>query len=239
MIGNHVDTRGLASSILVPSAQLKESEMYWMAKKKGEAAEKEQEMQKQLVVLGGDPHCHDVGGSGVEVEENKIFFYCNVGSKEVLELNRAIMRLDSDMQIVGLKLGIQPPPIELHIHSDGGSAFSGMAGMDAILRSKTPIHTYIDGSAASAATLLSVSGTKRFISKNSFILIHQLSTFVAGKYEEFKDEIRNQELLMKTIRETYKERSKMTDEQIEDLLKHDLWLDAKTALEYGLVDEIV
>ena len=114
-----------------------------------------------------------------------------------------------------------------------------LAGMDAILRSKTPIHTYIDGSAASAATLLSVSGTKRFISKNSFILIHQLSTFVAGKYEEFKDEIRNQELLMKTIRETYKERSKMTDEQIEDLLKHDLWLDAKTALEYGLVDEIV
>ena len=239
MIGNHVDTRGLASSILVPSAQLKESEMYWMAKKKGEAAEKEQEMQKQLVVLGGDPHCHDVGGSGVEVEENKIFFYCGVGSKEVLELNRAIMRLDSDMQIVGLKLGIQPPPIELHIHSDGGSAFSGMAAMDAILRSKTPIHTYIDGSAASAATLMSVAGAKRFINKNSFILIHQLSTFVSGKYEEFKDEIRNQELLMNTIKETYKERSKMTDDQISELLKHDLWLDAKTALEFGLVDEIV
>ena len=84
--------------------------MYWMArKKKGETVENEQESQKQLVVLGGDPHCHDVGGSGVEVEENKIFFYCGVGSKEVLELNRAIMRLDSDMQIVGLKLGIQPP----------------------------------------------------------------------------------------------------------------------------------
>ena len=239
MIGNHVDTRGLASSILVPSAQLKESEMYWMAKKKGEAAEKEQEMQKQLVVLGGDPHCHDVGGSGVEVEENKIFFYCGVGSKEVLELNRAIMRLDSDMQIVGLKLGIQPPPIELHIHSDGGSAFSGMAAMDAILRSKTPIHTYIDGSAASAATLMSVAGAKRFINKNSFILIHQLSTFVSGKYEEFKDEIRNQDLLMNTIKEVYKERSKMTDDQISELLKHDLWLDAKTALEFGLVDEIV
>jgi len=143
------------------------------------------------------------------------------------------------MQVVGLKLGIQPPPIELHIHSEGGSAFSGMAAMDAIMRCKTPIHTYVDGSAASAATLMSVAGAKRFINKNSFILIHQLSTFVAGKYEEFKDEIRNQELLMNTIRQTYKERSKMTEEQITELLKHDLWLDAKTALEYGLVDEIV
>jgi len=44
---------------------------------------------------------------------------------------------------------------------------------------------------------------------------------------------------MKTIKETYKERSKMTEDQIDELLKHDLWLDAKTALEYGLVDEIV
>ena len=205
--------------------------MYWMAKKKGEAAEKEQEMQKQLVVLGGDPHCHDVGGSGVEVEENKIFFYCGVGSKEVLELNRAIMRLDSDMQIVGLKLGIQPPPIELHIHSDGGSAFSGMAAMDAILRSKTPIHTYIDGSAASAATLMSVAGAKRFINKNSFILIHQLSTFVSGKYEEFKDEIRNQELLMDSIKQVYRERSKMTEEQILSLER--LYSDAMLPLQQG------
>ena len=215
--------------------------MYWMARKKKEEMPTNEHETQKVVFLGGDHGPHDVGGcgSGVEVEENKIFFYCSVGSKEVLELNRALMRLDSDMQVVGLKLGIQPPPIELHIHSEGGSAFSGMAAMDAIMRCKTPIHTYVDGSAASAATLMSVAGAKRFINKNSFILIHQLSTFVAGKYEEFKDEIRNQELLMNTIRQTYKERSKMTEEQITELLKHDLWLDAKTALEYGLVDEIV
>jgi ATP-dependent protease ClpP protease subunit len=86
---------------------------------------------------------------------------------------------------------------------------------------------------------MSIAGKKRFIHKNSFMLIHQLSTFVHGKYEEFKDEIRNQELLMDTIKRSYKQNSKMSDEQINDLLKHDLWLDSKTALEYGLVDEIV
>jgi ATP-dependent protease ClpP protease subunit len=44
---------------------------------------------------------------------------------------------------------------------------------------------------------------------------------------------------METIKQIYRERSKMTEDQINELLKHDLWLDSKTALEYGLVDEIV
>ena len=213
--------------------------MYWMGRKKKEEVPMNEPEQQKIVFLGGDHGPMDMGNSGVEVEDNKIFFYCPVEKKEVLELNKALMRLDSDMQIVGLKLGIQPPPIELHIHSDGGSVFSGMAAMDFIMSCKTPVHTYIDGSAASAATLMSIAGKKRFINKNSFMLIHQLSTFASGKYEEFKDEIRNQELLMDTIKQTYRERSKMTDEHINELLKHDLWMDSKTALENGLVDEIV
>lgn len=212
--------------------------MYWMARKKKEENMQEVE-QSQKIVLLGDPHEHAAGGSLVEVEDNKVFFYCPVGHKEVLELNKILTRLDTDMQVVGLKLGVEPPPIELHIHSDGGSVFSGLAAMDYILRCKTPVHTYIDGSAASAATLMSIAGKKRFIHKNSFMLIHQLSTFLHGKYEEFKDEIRNQEMLMDTIKRSYKEYSKMSDDEIKELLKHDLWLDSKTALDFGLVDEII
>lgn len=216
--------------------------MYWMGRKKKEdvGVTKETE-QKIMFHLADDPSMPALGGhnSGVEIEDNKIFFYCPVGTKEVLELNKALTRLDSAMQVVALQLNIEPPPIELHIHSEGGSVFSGLAAMDFILRCKTPVHTYVDGSAASAATLMSIAGKKRFIHNNSFMLIHQLSTFVHGKYEEFKDEIRNQELLMDTIKRSYKQYSKMSDEQISELLRHDLWLDSKTALEYGLVDEVV
>lgn len=212
--------------------------MYWMGRKKKEEVPQEAEQKFVIFNEGPGPEMPNMGDA-VEVEDNKIFFYCPVGSKEVLELNKILTRLDSDMQIVGLKLGIQPPPIELHIHSEGGSVFSGMAAMDFILRCKTPVHTYIDGSAASAATLMSIAGKKRFIHKNSFMLIHQLSTFVSGKYEEFKDEIRNQELLMESIKQIYRERSLLSDQQVDDILKHDLWLDSTTAHQYGLVDEIV
>ena len=41
------------------------------------------------------------------------------------------------------------------------------------------------------------------------------------------------------IKNIYLEHTKMGEEKIDDLLKHDLWLDAETCLEYGLVDEIL
>ena len=62
---------------------------------------------------------------------------------------------------------------------------------------------------------------------------------VHGKFEEFKDELQNQEQLMNRIKDIYLERTELTEEKIDDLLKHDLWLNADTCLEYGLVDEII
>ena len=87
---------------------------------------------------------------------------------------------------------------------------------------------------------MSMCGSKRFMYKNAYMLIHQISSvIIQGKFEEFKDEMENQEKLMSQIKSIYLEKSKMSEQQIEDLLKHDLWLPAETCLEYGLVDEIV
>ena len=62
---------------------------------------------------------------------------------------------------------------------------------------------------------------------------------VHGKFEEFKDELKNQEQLMDRIKSIYLARTKLTEDKVEELLKHDLWLNAETCLEYGLVDKII
>ena len=111
--------------------------------------------------------------------------------------------------------------------------------MDTILRCKVPFHTYVDGFAASAATFLSVVGEKRFISRNSYMLIHQLSGNFWGKYSEFEDEKQNLDLMMKTIKDVYKKYTKLPMKKLDEILKHDLMWDANTCLKYGLVDEIV
>jgi ATP-dependent protease ClpP protease subunit len=193
----------------------------------------------QLTESAPLPYPFDPTPKGIEVDENKIYFFCNVGEREVLELVKTIRHLDIEMQYLSLRLSIPPVPIELHIHSGGGDIFAGLAATDAIMKCKTPIHTYVEGSVASAATLMSIAGDKRYISKNAFMLIHQLSSFmVHGKFEEFKDEMKNQESLMESIKNIYLKRTNMTKKKMEELLRHDLWLNAQECIKLGLVDEI-
>jgi ATP-dependent protease ClpP protease subunit len=211
---------------------------YWNAKKKKEEVKQEPEIQPEQVVIMSS----DQGGpnNGVEHDENKVYFYCPVGDREVLELNKLIRRLDKEMQVIGLTFNIPPPPIELHIQSEGGSAFAGIAAYDCIKACKTPVHTYIDGCAASAATLLYLAGRRRYLYNNSFMLIHQISTSVlGGKFEEFKDELKNQEKIMHTVKKIYLETSKMSEEELTELMKHDLWMESETIIKNGFADEII
>ena len=165
-------------------------------------------------------------------------FYGEVNSDNAKLLNKALRTMDKDLQVVKVKYGVQVP-IKLYINSYGGSIFAGFSTVDTIKSLGTPVHTYIDGSAASAATLISVVADKRFIHQNSFMLIHQLSSVMWGKYEEFKDEMENLDMLMSRIKDIYKEHCSIPKKELDEILKHDLWLDSAKCVKWGLVDEIV
>jgi ATP-dependent protease ClpP protease subunit len=70
------------------------------------------------------------------------------------------------------------------------------------------------------------------------MLIHQLSSEFWGKMSEITDEYKNLTNVMDKITKMYKKYSKLTPKKLEKLLKHDLWLDAKKSIKYGLADEI-
>jgi ATP-dependent protease ClpP protease subunit len=167
---------------------------------------------------------------------NKVYFYSDVKTSSILDLNKALVELSGKLLS---EFGEDAPPIKLHINSLGGYLYDAFAGIDAIHRCIIPVHTVIEGVAASAATLMSVHGAKRYITKNSYMLIHQLSSCFWGKFEDLKDDMKNNELFMERIRTIYKEYSEVPKDKIEEILKHDLWWDAKQCLEYKLVDEII
>ncbi len=212
---------------------------YWGDKKK-KKKEKEPEQEDpnagQIILLS--PPDGGGGDSPVEVQDNKIYYYGAIDDREVLHLNKALNKLDIELQIFHVKYGTTPPPIQLHISSYGGSLFAGLAAVDAIGQCRTPVHTYVDGYAASAATLLSIVGKQRFISENSYMLIHQLSAGTWGKYEEIKDEMKNLDLLMDKMITLYGKHTRLPEEKLKEILKHDLWFSAEQCLEYGLVDKI-
>ena len=131
------------------------------------------------------------------------------------------------------------PIIKLHINSEGGEVFAVSSIIHLIETNIIDIHTIIEGQACSAATLLSIVGKKRFITKNSYMLLHHISSECWGKLNELEDEIKNLNLITKNFKELYKQYSNIRSKTFDTLFKKDLLLDARTCLNYGLVDEII
>ena len=177
--------------------------------------------------------------SFVETVENRVYFYSRIETEKILQLNRNIRNMGINLQREAANQERQPANIFLHIQSYGGSVFAGMAGMDEIIKSIVPVYTIVDGCCASAATFLSICGKKRFINQHAYMLIHQLSSIIWGKYEEFKDEMQNLDKIMEMIKQIYAEYTSIPVKKLEEILKHDLWFDANECLKYNLVDEIL
>jgi ATP-dependent protease ClpP protease subunit len=175
----------------------------------------------------------------VQSANNNIYFYGAVSESSTLQLKTKLEELNTHLQTMAIHYNIDPPPIHLHIQSYGGSLLHTFYIMDVIKTLKTPVYTYIDGFAASAATLMSVCGKRRLMTENSVMLVHQLSGGASGKFEELKNEYSNMVEFMEIIKKTYLTYGNISSENLNDLLKQDLWLNSAKSLEYGFIDEII
>ena len=178
----------------------------------------------------------------VERVANHVYFYAHVDSDRCLDLLTRIRELDTELRAEQISRGLEDAPmtpIWLHVHSYGGDLFSGFSTSDQLKRIKSPVYAVVEGIAASAATLITMSATKRYILPNSFMMIHQLSALMWGTHEQFKDEMELQKKAMDKLIAFYVQHSKLNETELRDLLKRDFWLDAEAAVENGFVDEIM
>ena len=196
--------------------------------------EEEEEQITPQYVINAAPSS---GGSVTKVIENNLYFYGDITEANILELNATLHELDKKLSVTNVFLDIRPI-INLHINSYGGSLFASLATVDVLRNLNSEVHSYVEGAAASAATIISVACSKRYIGKYSKMLIHQLSSGIYGKYNELEDDMENNKHLMATIKSIYKEYTTIPMKKLDEILKHDLWFDSETCLGYGLVDEI-
>ena len=178
----------------------------------------------------------------VSKENNHIYFYNEVNRKTSLDLVQQIRSLNNNLTNMKHAYDINDVNIYIHINSFGGDVFSAISVIDTILSSKIPVITIIEGCAASAATLISIVAKKRIITKNSYMLIHELKSSFWGKMSEIEDEFSNLQNLTNLIKNLYKKHTSLSltgKDGINNILKHDLWWDANKCLKLGLVDEIL
>lgn len=179
----------------------------------------------------------------VETVNNHVYFYSGVNTDRTLALVKAIRELDASLRNERITRAIPDDypqtPIWLHVQSYGGDLHAGLGIADQLRGFETPLYSVVEGACCSAATLISMACTKRYILPRSFMLIHQFSSLAWGTYEQLKDELALQDMMMAQLTDFYVQRSKLTAKRVKEMLQHDTWCSAQQALEYGLVDEIV
>jgi len=168
----------------------------------------------------------------VRYEGNTIFFFCSVDDDSVRDLCILLKRLSLSNQ-----------HIKLCIRSDGGDVYAGFAGLDfmrGLIQQGTHIETIVYGYCASAATFLLLGGSKRTMGKNAFVLIHQMNQDAWGNYSytELIDDLKNNKKIMKQFKKIYSEYTKLPDDFLGKLLKHDVNVSSKKCLLYEIVHEI-
>ena len=130
--------------------------------------------------------------------------------------------------------------LTVHINSNGGSTFQGVAIHNMLKASGKEITVSIEGVAASAASFIAMAGHKIQMGTASMLMIHNCWTFAYGNAKELRKIADDMDKIMVGQKEVMLKRSggKITAEQIDQLMDEETYLTAEECMKYGWCDEI-
>lgn len=128
--------------------------------------------------------------------------------------------------------------INVHINSGGGSVFGGIAIYNILLRYNAEITVYVEGIAASIASVIAMAGDRIIIPSNALMMIHKPLSVARGNADEMRKEADILDDCQKVILNTYMRHAKegVTEGQINDLINAETWKNGDEWQEYFDID---
>jgi ATP-dependent Clp protease protease subunit len=128
--------------------------------------------------------------------------------------------------------------LDIYINSGGGDVFAGQAIYSILKRKNATKTVYVDGLAASIASVIAMAGDKIVIPRNAMMMIHNPYTFTAGNSEELRKMADDLDKIRESIVNTYEDKTGLEREKIIELMDNETWMTADEASGYGFCDEI-
>ena len=124
--------------------------------------------------------------------------------------------------------------INVHINSGGGSVFGGIAIYNILKRHNAEITVYVEGLAASIASVIAMAGDRIIIPENAQMMIHKPSSITWGNADDMRKEADILDGCQKVILNTYMQHTKegVTPEQINALIDAETWKNGKEWQEF-------
>ncbi len=134
--------------------------------------------------------------------------------------------------------GIKASQIDLHINSPGGEVFDGITIYNLIKQHPANVTTYIDGLAASIASVIALAGDSVIMAENALYMIHNPWGFAMGDATEMRKTADLLDKVAGSLVTAYTSKTGKPDDDIQTLLDAETWMTAQEAKDAGFIDEI-
>jgi ATP-dependent Clp protease protease subunit len=163
---------------------------------------------------------------------NKLYLYGTIGYDLSADLVRLALDEASD------------DDFEIRVNSGGGDVFEGQAIYSLLESWKTTtgnkVIIYVDGIAASIASVIAMAGSEIHMSSNALMMIHNPWTpAAAGGSNELRDLAAVLDKIRETIVTVYETRSGIDRDAIGLMMDEETWFTAAEAVNFGFADQIV
>jgi len=129
--------------------------------------------------------------------------------------------------------------ITVRLNSPGGDVFDGIAIYNRLKQHKAKIIVYIDGLAASIASIIALAGDEIIMGEGALLMIHLPWTFAMGNRTDLENTVNRLVDVEEQLISIYAKKTKMDRGEIRAMLEAETWFDADQAIEKGFVDSKV
>ena len=134
--------------------------------------------------------------------------------------------------------GLKDMPINLRINSLGGDVFDGMAMYNVIKRREAKTTVYIEGIAASIATIIALGADEVIMAENSLFMIHNAWGGTSGEAKDMRKTAETLDKITSELTDIYVKKTGLSYDTLAEMMDEESWLNAQEAFALGFIDTI-
>ena len=128
--------------------------------------------------------------------------------------------------------------MDIFINSPGGEVFEGFAIYNQLMRHPAKKTVFVDGIAASTASVIMLAGDRRVVAENADVMIHDPWGMGYGNARDMLKVADTLDKVRDNILETYVSRTGYDRKKLSDMMAKETWFNAQEALSYGFATEV-
>ena len=170
----------------------------------------------------------------VSESDADLYIYGDIVSYRLDDSDVSVNSLKNELELLGELFNIN-----VHINSYGGDTFQGLAIYNLLKQHNAKVNIFVDGIAASSASIIAMAGDKVYMPRTSLMMIHNCWTYAIGNAEELRKVAEDMDKIAEAYKSAYMSKVNISKDKLDELLTKETYLTADECIQMGFADEIL